>query len=115
MEKCNIQKNKPVLVKNAICPEKRATLTTQMPKPPKNGGLYAGPQVDHPWMPKPVIPTDTNLTYFNLLSANPPPGANKQFIGNIRPGNNYVAKIGVYKYLDTPESNCGPYDIEGVL
>jgi len=109
---CKIEANKLVTPNNIICHEKRATLTTSMPKPPKNGGLYGGQQVNYPWMPIPVIPTETNLTHFNLRSAYPPPGATEIY-GTIRPGNNYVSQVGVYYYLDAHKTNCGPFDIEG--
>ena len=112
---CNIKPNEPVTKDSVIPHHKRATETKCMPKPPVNGGLYGGPQVNHPWMPRTEIPTETNYIHNLLRSANPPPGATEHYVGNIRPGNNYVSKVGVYKYLDTSKLNCGPFDIEGVL
>jgi|APSaa5957512535_1039671.scaffolds.fasta_scaffold80358_2 hypothetical protein len=112
---CNIKPNKQVTKDSAIPHHKRDTETKCMPKPQVNGGLYGGPQVDHPWMPLSTVPTETNYIHHQLLSANPPPGATEQYVGNIREGNNYVSKVGVYKYNNTSKLNCGPFDIEGVL
>lgn len=112
--RCNIKDNEPIDKVNAIPFELRATKTEAMPCPPVNGGLYGGPQVNHAWMPIPVIPTATNMTQHNLRSAKPPPGATEQYIGNIRPGNNYLAKPGVKQYHNTHPFNCGPFNINGL-
>ena len=110
---CDIKLNKTVSEDNEIPHGQRANLNTAMPPPPKNGGLYSGKQVNHPWMPIPVTPTDTNMIMENLKSANPPPGALSQFVSNIRPGNNYVSKPTVYQYTNSDEFNCGPFNIHG--
>jgi hypothetical protein len=112
--KCNIKPNKDIETPNAIPYELRATKTEPMLCAPVNGGLYGGPQVNHPWMPINVIPTATNLTYNNLRSANPPPGATTQFIGTIRQGNNYIAMPEVKAYTDSHPVNCGPFNIHGL-
>ena len=69
---------------------------TAIPPSPVNGGLYNAPQVNEPYGSIPVAPTATNYTYYNLRSANPPPGAINQFVGTNRLGNNYTAMPGVY-------------------
>lgn len=84
---------------------------SKMPPPSKNGGLYGGKQSNKPWMPIPVTPTATNYIYNNLRSANPPPGAMEQYVGNIRLGNNYTAKPGVKWYVPK-NPNCGPYSMQ---
>jgi hypothetical protein len=111
---CNLKPNELIESEGLIPFELRDTKNKAMPAPPVNGGLYGGPQVYHPWMPIPVTPTSTNLTSQNLKSANPPPGATLQYIGNNRAGNNYVAKPGVYQYNNGTELNCGPFNIQGL-
>ena len=86
---------------------------TEMPGPSVNGGLYGGPQSSKPWMPIPVTPTATNYIMNHLKSANPPPGAIEQYVGQIRLGNNYTAMPGV-KWWVPKKSNCGPYSITGL-
>lgn len=105
-----------VVKDTGIAPHLRATETIAMPPGPANGGLYGGPQSCNYWIPQPVVPTETNFINNLLKKANPtpPPGATTQYVSNIRPGNNYVAKVGVKKYRNTPKTNCGPFDIEGV-
>lgn len=111
-----VEQNMPVVEQNGIPPELRASKNTVLPASPPNGGLYGGPQSDEYWMPQPVAATDTNFTHNLLKSACPPPGATEQYISNIRPGNNYVAKVGVYKYRDTHPVNKGPFrDIQGTM
>jgi hypothetical protein len=72
-----------------------------------NGGLYNAPQVTAPWGNIPVVPSGTNLIHYNLLSANPPPGAIDQYVGTDRMGNNYMPMPGVYWF--NPESARGMY------
>ena len=85
---------------------------SSMPPPPPNGGLYAGPDQNKPWLPIKVTPTATNLINRNLLSANPPPGATEQYVGTNRLGNNYVAMPGVYWFNNTNEVNKGPFHLK---
>lgn len=107
--------NYPVDKVSRIGPGLRANnINTAMPPSPPNGGLYGGPQCLKPWMPIPVTPTATNLIHNNLRTANPPPGATEQYVGNIRKGNNYTSMPGVFWYNKTQEPNVGPYNIKGV-
>jgi hypothetical protein len=55
-----------------------------------NGGLYTGELFERgaPWANVPVEPDVLYLTRENLKSANPPPGAQLQFPGGPRVGNN---------------------------
>jgi hypothetical protein len=110
---CDVKPNETVSTDNSVPHNLRANVVTRMPTPPINGGLYGGEQVCHPWMPQPVIPTDTNMIMNNLKSANPPPGALSQFVSTIREGNNYVSMPTVYNYSQTHPFNCGPYNIRG--
>jgi len=70
------------------------------PPPSLNGGLYTGKPFDKgaPWANIPVTPDSGVYVNKNLLSANPPPGANTQYPGNIRPGNNMQTMPGVAAY-----------------
>lgn len=87
----------PVDVQSSVPLELRSeNKDTAIPPSPANGGLYNAPQVIAPYGSIPVPPTVTNYIYNNLKSANPPPGAEKQFIGTNRLGNNYVAMPNVY-------------------
>lgn len=71
-------------------------INSSIPPSPANGGLFGGPQAVGPYASIPVIPTTTNYIHYNLQSANPPPGANVQYPGTNRLGNNYIAMPGVY-------------------
>ena len=75
-----------------------------------NAGLYTGPQFNGPHSPVPVIPTAYYMTHINLQSANPPPGAINQDIGNNRPGNNYLATNRLWYVPNKFE--YGPYNIQ---
>ena len=86
---------------------------TQMPDPPKNGGLYGGEQSTRPWAAIPVVPTATNYIYKNLRSANPPPGATSQYVSLDRFGNNYSPMPEV-KWYNPASPNNGLYKIKGV-
>jgi hypothetical protein len=87
------------LTDGLVAPEKQSfNANTAIPDPLPNGGLYNAPQATGPWANIPVIPTELNLTHFNLRSANPPPGATEQYGGNERLGNNWSPMIGVYWY-----------------
>ena len=111
MENFFVKDNYPVDVLSNVPPELRnSSAFTRMPPPKINGGLYGGKQSDKPWMPKPVVPTATNY-HKNFKSANPPPKATQQYVGNIRLGNNYTAMPGVNWYVPK-KTNCGPYNIQ---
>ena len=86
---------------------------TQVLPPPKNGGLFSGPQSNAPWMPKPVPPTTTYLMQALVKNADPPPppGASEQYPGTNRLGNNYVAMPGVV-WFNSAYDNRGPYKIK---
>ena len=61
----------------------------KVPPPKVNGGLYTGEPANGPWGNYPVIPEPNELSK-NLLSANPPPNAEKIPMSYNREGNNYV-------------------------
>jgi hypothetical protein len=77
-----------------------------------NGGLYGGEQVNYPWIGKKVSPTGTNYTYNQLRSANPPPGAELQFQGGNRLGNNHVAMPNVY-WFNPEDERSGQFHMSG--
>lgn len=54
-----------------------------------NGGLYTGEAAKGPWGNYPVLPEPNELSK-NLLTANPPPNAEKIPITYNRAGNNFV-------------------------
>lgn len=68
-------------------------IDTQFPIPPPprkvNGGLYTGKPGTGAWRNYPVIPEPNDLSQ-NLLTANPPPNAEKVPMTYNREGNNYV-------------------------
>ena len=75
-----------------------------------NGGMYRGePCGDRAHIPKPVVHTGTYFHQVLLKSANPPPGAQEQYIGTNRSGNNYVVMPGIQWY--NPEMT-GPYEMK---
>ena len=61
-----------------------------VPKPSLNGGLYTGESFSNnaPYRNFYTPPDSVSLISNNLSSANPPPGAQKQFPDGFRPGNN---------------------------
>lgn len=70
----------------------------QQPSPPMwNGGWFTGEPFEKnaPWATVPVIPDVSFLIHQNLMSAQPPPGANIQYPGSFRPGNNAQAMPGI--------------------
>lgn len=91
---------------------------TPPPKPVLNGGLYTGkPFADNaPWANVPVIPDVSYMIHKNLKSAHPPPGAEFQYPGGNRPGNNTQIMPGVQQSKNNNYSNfycnaaCGPVD-----
>ena len=74
------------------------TQVQDLPPPTHNAGLYSGPAFAGDWGNISVTPTATNMIHNNLNSANPPPGANTQYPGTDRKGNNIVNMPGVYWY-----------------
>lgn len=76
---------------------------TSIPPPKVNGGLYTGEPATGPWGNYPVIPEPHELSK-NLLSADPPPNAEKILVSYNREGNNNV------KYDDyEPYDKAHPY------
>jgi len=100
-------------VESTVAPALRANNPdTPMPPPPKNGGLFSGPEATGPWGAIPVTPTTTNYIHHALRSANPPPGAVYHYPGTNRTGNNYVPMPGVH-WLNDPEVNMdGKYHMK---
>jgi hypothetical protein len=80
------------------------------PPPSLNGGLYTGQPFASgaPWANVPVTPEGTYMTHVNLRSARPPPGAEYQYAGSIRPGNNFQAMPGVRLLSDQHAALCAP-------
>ena len=76
-----------------------------------NGGLYTGEPFNGPHGNIPVIPTAYYMTHVNLKSANPPPGAMNQDIGENRPGNNYLATNKLW-YVPKNNDSYGPYELQ---
>ena len=75
-----------------------------------NGGMYRGESCTHrAHIPTPVVHTGTYFHKVLLSSANPPPGAQEQYIGTNRIGNNYIAMPGVQWY--NPEMT-GPFEMK---
>jgi len=74
------------------------------PIPPRlvNGGLYTGEPAKGPWGNVPVEPSQFALSQ-NLLSANPPPNAEKIYIDLPRPGNNPDERS--HYYVDADATN----------
>lgn len=87
----------------------------RMPPSPPNGGIFGGPQSTRPWANIPVTPTATNLIHNNLLSANPPPGANVHYPGSIRFGNNYQAMPGIYRFNPNMPEYLGLHTMVGTI
>lgn len=107
------QTDYPVDVKSNVPQHLRASDTkTAVPPPPANGGLYNAPQAVGGHASIPVAPTVTNMVYYNLRSANPPPGALQQFIGTNRLGNNYVPMPGVYWLNDAQKGRDNKYNVK---
>lgn len=102
----------PTDLKSEIPMHLRASgINDRIPTPVPNGGLYNAPQATGPYASIPVAPTGTNMTYYNLRSANPPPGAITQFQGTNRLGNNYTAMPGVYWLNDSQNDHQHKYRI----
>ena len=78
------------------------------PPPPRvNGGWYTGAQFPKgaPWRNFTVVP-DVPFLNANLNSARPPPGAEQQYPGSYRPGNNAQSMPGVVKYNGPTDMLC---------
>jgi len=77
------------------------------PPPRKvNGGLYTGESAKGSWGNYPVVPEPNELAQ-NLLSANPPPNAEKLPISFNREGNNFVTYPDYKEYDKThPMTLC---------
>lgn len=104
----------PVDVASDIPPVYRSNNPyNSVPPPPKNGGLYSGPESDLFWMPEKVIPTTTYFMQELLKNADPPPppGATEQYPGDNRLGNNYIPMPGV-NWFNSQYKNRGPYNIK---
>lgn len=105
----------PVDVKSNVPQHLRSeNVNSTIPPSPANGGLYNAPQATGPHASIPVAPTVTNYLYYALQSANPPPGARRQFIGTNRLGNNYVAMPGVYWLNNKEKEQDNKYNIKVV-
>ena len=76
-----------------------------------NGGLYTGEAFakDAAYRNFPTPPDSVSLITNNLSSANPPPGAQQQFPGVFRPGNNLPSmhtKMNLTKFGDKHAIVC---------
>lgn len=99
-------------IKSKINPLLRWTnSSTIAPNPQVNGGLYACPQSNAEWMPKPAVPTTAYFMQVLLKNADPPPppGATEQYPTETRLGNNYTPMPGVNWYNP---NDRGPYRIK---
>ena len=83
----------------------------QVPGPSYNGAVTIGEACQGGHCSIPVTPLDSNLIHNNLLSANPPPGANINYPGVNRLGNNHLEMPGIHAYVGT-EENPGPFNIQ---
>lgn len=82
----------------------------ELPVVPPNGGLYGGPQSTKPWANIP-LPADGSYLINKNLPKNTAPGANVQYVGGNRLGNNYQRMDGVYWF--NPNDKNGKYMIKG--
>ena len=82
------------------------------PPPSLNGGLYTGAPFtpEAPWRNFPATPDVSYMVHQNLKSAHPPPGADTQYPGSIRPGNNFQDMPGVTWYGAQNSLMCGEVD-----
>lgn len=90
------------------------------PQPSLNGGLYTGEPFQHgaPWANVPAVPdADAYLVHFALRSANPPPGAEVQYLAAIRPGNSYTEMYGARRVQGPFPIYCAgaPFHVETTL
>ena len=78
----------------------QAAPSTSLPPRLVNGGLYTGEPAKGPWGNIPVEPSQYALSQ-NLMSANPPPNAEKVYIDLPRPGNNPDERSAYYADVNT--------------
>ena len=91
-------------------PNVKAGKVNPFPAMIPNGGMYRGePCTNRAHIPTPVVHTGTYFHQVLLSSANPPPGAQEQYVGTNRTGNNYAVMPGVNWY--NPEMT-GPYEMK---
>lgn len=83
----------------------------QVPGPSYNGAVTIGEPCVGGHCSIPVTPQVSNMIHNNLLSADPPPGANINYPGTDRLGNNSIQMPGIQDYAGT-ENNPGPFDIQ---
>jgi hypothetical protein len=106
--------NYPVNIKSSVPPtEQWDCPSSRVPEPKPNGGVYTGPSAYGGWGNINTPPTTDYMINKNLNSASPPPGANVQYPGTNRLGNNYTAMDGVKWFNDTSSTNPGPFRIKG--
>ena len=82
-----------------------------MPNSSYNGAITTGDPCLGGHCAIPTTPTVSNYINNNLLSANPPPGANTQYVGTNRLGNNTMEMPGIQSYIGT-QTNSGPFNIQ---
>ena len=82
----------------------------QIPKSSYNSAISIGEKCIGNHCAIPVNSTTSNLTNYNLQSANPPKGALNHYQGNNRLGNSTLSMPGVNQYTGTNLNN-GPFNI----
>lgn len=83
----------------------------KVPGPSYNGAVTIGEPCVGGHCPVPAEPTVGYMTYQNLRSANPPPGALTQYASTYRPGNNSDTVPGLGVFRSRSKTNPGPYRI----
>lgn len=65
-------------------------MSSSIPSPSPNGGLYTGEPFARgaPYGNVPIVPDAGYMIHTALATANPPPGADTQYAVGLRPGNN---------------------------
>ena len=88
---------------------------TKISEPPHNKGLYSGPVINNIYMAPNTPPTSTNFTML-LSQISTTPGANLQYNGVSRLGNNHIAMPNIYRYNPKNQINSqNTYNILGPL
>jgi len=82
-----------------------------IPGPTYNSAVNMGPACQGNHCAIPITPTTTNLISNNLKSSNPPPGANTNYPGTVRMGNNNFSMPGIRQYTGT-QVNPGSFHIQ---